>query len=248
MGLEPGVALLGGVAVLAASFLAGAVGFAHNLIALPLLLLVGLPLSDVVVVNLTVSALVRLVVLARFYRKVDRARVGGLVVAAVPGIAVGTVVLRVVPVSVLEVAAGVAALIAVAALTVLPGGAVPRPATPASVAVAGSLGGFLGATTSLNGVPPALLLARAGASAVNTIADLAAYFLVGNLITMAVLTAAGAGLHAGLVPLLVVWVPVALVGNTVGIRLGRGLAPRAFRGLTLLVIVVSGLASLLRSL
>jgi uncharacterized membrane protein YfcA len=248
VGLEASVAVLGGVAVLAASFLAGAVGFAHNLVALPLLLLVGLPLPDVVVVNLTVSALVRTVVVARFRREVDRARAGGLVLAAVPGIALGTAVLRVVPVRVLEVAAGVATLLAVAALTASRQRTVARPATPGTVALAGALGGFLGATTSLNGTPPALLLARARASATSTIADLAVYFLVGNAITLVVLTVAGTGLHAGLLPLLTVWVPVAVLGNTLGIRLGRGLAPEAFRRLTLAVVVVSGLVSVLGNL
>jgi uncharacterized membrane protein YfcA len=247
-GFDPAVALLGGLVVLGAAFLAGAVGFAHNLVALPLLLLVGLPLPDVVVVNLTVSALVRVVVVTRFRRDVDRRRAGGLVLAAVPGIAAGTLVLAVVPVPVLEVAAGITALVAVAAMTLLPTPAGPWEAGRGHVAAAGALGGFLGATTSLNGVPPALLLARARATATSTIADLAAYFLVGNAITLALLTAAGTGLRADLVPLLAAWAPIALVGNTLGVRFGRGLAPEAFRRLTLLVIVVSGVVSVARNL
>ncbi|MFP5335979.1 MAG: hypothetical protein ACLGIV_11785, partial [Actinomycetes bacterium] len=51
----------------------------------------------------------------------------------------------------------------------------------------GAIGGFLGTTTSLNGVAPALLLTGSRATARTLVADLAAFFVVGNILTLAAL-------------------------------------------------------------
>src|ERR671936_157580 len=53
--------------------------------------------------------------------------------------------------------------------------------------VAGFFGGFLGSSTSLNGVAPVLLLARDKASPRSFLADLAMYFVGANAIGLLVL-------------------------------------------------------------
>lgn len=47
--------LLGAAAILSAALLAGLSGFGYGLIAVPLLLLAGLPLPEIVVVNLALT-------------------------------------------------------------------------------------------------------------------------------------------------------------------------------------------------
>jgi uncharacterized membrane protein YfcA len=49
------VLTLGAIAILIATFLAGIVGFAYGLLALPLLLLIGVPLPVVIIVNLLIG-------------------------------------------------------------------------------------------------------------------------------------------------------------------------------------------------
>jgi uncharacterized membrane protein YfcA len=145
-------------------------------------------------------------------------------------------------------AAGVVTLGAVAAR--LRGS--PQPsrggAGPPLILMAGGLGGFLGVTTSLNGVPPALLLTGDRATARNMVADLAVYFVLGNVLSLLILYQTGHA-HSGWVwSALLVWVPIGLVGNLLGVALGPRMPYAFFRRLTLGVIVASGLASSIQAL
>lgn len=119
----------------------------------------------------------------------------------------------------------------------------PRKSTPSVVVVAGGLGGFLGVTTSLNGVPPALLLTGDRATARSMVADLAVYFVIGNVLTLLVLSQSGQAPSSWVWSALVLWVPVGLAGNLLGVALGPKMAYALFRQLTITVIVASGVAS-----
>lgn len=243
--------LLGALAVWLAAFLGGVVGFAYGLVALPLLLLLGVPLPDVVVINLLVALITRVVVVVRRHADIDRKRAGLLIAGSLPGIVLGIAVRDLVDVRTIQIGAGILTLVAVGAL-------VHRqrlsPLGPESenrravVLTAGGLGGFLGSTTSLNGVPPALLLTGSRASARSLVADLAAYFVVGNVLTLAVLLVSGHPPSPGIWPMLAVWVPVGLLGNFAGIALGPRLPQLLFRRLTLVVIFVSGALSTMQAL
>jgi uncharacterized membrane protein YfcA len=242
--VDPSVLVLGCVIVLAATFLAGVVGFAYGLVALPLLLLVGIPLGDVVVINLVVGLASRISVVARRRNDVNWPRARLLLVGCVPGVLVGIVVRDRCDTDLIQLAAGVVTLVAVAAI------ARNRPAVGASadspatvVLTAGGLGGFLGVITSLNGVPPALLLTGNRAKARTMVADLAVYFVLGNLLTLLILSQSGQAPAQWVWLALLLWVPIGLVGNLVGVGLGPRMPYRLFRRLTIAVIVVSGLAS-----
>jgi len=245
------ILLLGALAVWLAAFLGGVVGFAYGLVALPLLLLLGVPLPDVVVINLLVALITRLVVVVRRHDDIDRKRAGLLIAGSLPGIVLGVVVRDMVDVRTIQIGAGVLTLVAVAALAFRqrssPVG--PQQENKASVVLtAGALGGFLGSTTSLNGVPPALLLTGSRATARSLVADLAAYFVVGNVLTLLILLIGGHPPSAEIWPMLALWVPVGLVGNFLGIALGPRLPQLLFRRLTLVVITVSGALSTTQAL
>lgn len=245
------ILLLGALVVLLAAFLGGVVGFAYGLVAFPLLLLLGVPLPDVVVINLLVGLITRLVVVARRHADIDRRRAGLLIGGSLPGVLLGLVVRDALDVRTIQIGAGVLILLAVAAL------AYRQRSTPVGpqrqnkavvVLTAGALGGFLGSTTSLNGVPPALLLTGSHATARSLVADLAAYFVVGNVLTLLILVLSGHSPSAGVWPMLALWVPVGLVGNFVGIALGPRLPQLLFRRLTLAVITISGALSTAQAL
>lgn len=242
------VFLLAGLAILIATFLAGVVGFAYSLVALPLLLLIGVPFSEVVVINLVVSLTTRLLVVGQMHADIDRRRAGLLIAGSLPGVGVGLAVRGLVSVQVLQVGAGLLTLLAVAALVLR---TMPRQATRArcrTVLAAGGLGGFLGATTSLNGVPPALVLTGSGATTRSQVADLAVYFVVGNTLTLLALALSGHVPLPATVPVLAIWLGLGLLGTASGSQLGHRLPQNVFRRLTLLVIFVGGAMSTLQAL
>lgn len=246
---DPATMLFGGATVLTATFLAGVVGFAYGLVALPLLLVVGVPLSDAVAVNLAVGLTTRVFVLARRHADVDRRRALHLIAGSVPGVGVGVIARNVAPARAIQLGAGLLSLVAVTAIAARRSQrSSGSPARNGTTLTAGALGGFLGVTTSLNGIPPALLLTGRGASARSMVADLAAYFVFGNLLTLFALTQSGHAPSRWVWSALAVWVPVGIIGNRLGTDLGPRLPHAFFRRLTMLVIIASGVASTIQAL
>jgi uncharacterized membrane protein YfcA len=238
---SPGVGALaaGAVSVMLASFLGGVTGFGYALVATPLLLLAGFSLPFVITANLTLALVTRVSIAYRFRAAVTPRRVAALVLGSVPGLWIGTRVLTTVDASAIKLAAGVLVMVVAVVLARSLGAPPPRPVRGAPVA-AGFAGGFLGATTSLNGVAPVLLLARDKAAPRSFIADLAVYFVASNAIALLVLAAGGAVSHRALFPAALLWLPGSLLGNLVGSSLGPRLPERAFRRLTLVIVFVAG--------
>lgn len=231
--------IVGALSVFVASFLGGVTGFGYALVATPLLLLIGFPLPFVVTANLSLALVTRISIAYRFRAHLTPARAMALVAGSVPGLWLGTQVLTRVDEAAIKVGAGAlvmaTAVLLARSLTAPP----PRPVPGAPVA-AGFAGGFLGSTTSLNGVAPVLLLARDKAAPHSFIADLALYFVVSNGIALALLGAEGALAGRALFPAFVLWLPGSLAGNWIGASLGPRLPEGLFRRLTLAIVFVAG--------
>lgn len=231
--------LLGAGSVFAAALLGGITGFGYGLTATPLLLLLGFPLPYVVTANLTLALITRVPVAVRFRDAVWPRRALLLVAGSVPGLWLGARVLAGVDEQTIKVAAGV--LVMAAALLLLRSREAPAPRPlPGAPAAAGFAGGFLGATTSLNGVPPVLLLARDQAAPRAFIADLAVYFVASNAIGLALLQASGSLAAAALFPACLLWLPGSLAGNALGVTLGPRLPEALFRRVALGIVLVAG--------
>lgn len=229
--------------ILVASVLGGAAGFATSLLSTPLLLLAGLDLPSVVVVNLSATLVSRLVVVVRDRSYIDVSRVVPLALGVVPGAWLGAMVISSLDPWVLHLGAGV--LIAGLGLVLLltPRVSGGRPARRGVRVGAGLAGGFLATSTSLNGPPVAILLGREGLEPRRFIADLAAYFVVGNTVSLIIL-----GVH-GRIPVDLLWpgLPVlivaAVVGNQVGRRLTARVSAASFRLVTCVLVIVSGVVT-----
>ena len=234
------VLIVGGLLVAGAALLAGTSGFGLALVAAPALLLCGFSLPFVVTVNLLVSLATRVPVAWRLRDAIDRRRVALLVGGAVPGLWIGSRTLGTVDVQELKRAVGVVIALAAVALALSEGHEPPR--VRGLPVAAGFAGGLLGTTTSLIGVPPALLLTHRRLPARGFIADLALYFVATAALGLAVLGAEGqlssdAG-HAFLW-----WLPGVLVANAFGTSLGLRLPAATFRRLTLGVAFVAGVVT-----
>jgi hypothetical protein len=232
------VLVLGGFLVAAVALVAGTSGFGFGLLATPLLLLSGFSLPFVVTLNLLMTVAARASVVARLRRSVDPKRAALLVGGSVPGLYLGARILGGVDERALRIGAGVAVMAAAAAILYaerhpprLPGRAAPI--------TAGFLGGLLGTSTSLLGIPPALLLARQRLAAASFIADMGVYFVVTGTLGLAALAAAHElELDAG--SAFLYWLPGVLVANALGTTIGLRLPQRAFRLGTLTLAFAAG--------
>jgi len=201
-----------------------------------------------VTANLALAVLTRVSVVYRFRKDVDRRRTALLILGSVPGLYAGTRILTGVDRSLIRLATGLIVMLVTLLLArslarspaAPPPPRVPGAGRPLAAAVAGFLGGVLGTTTSLSGVPPVLLLARERAAARSFQADLATYFVVANTIALALLSARGALAREALFPAAALWLPGALLGNFAGVALGTRLPERAFRWLTLAIAFTAG--------
>lgn len=236
--------ILGGIAVGVASFAGGATGFGFGLICTPLLLLVGYPLPFVVTSNLALSLVTRISVVYRLRAHVTASRVAVLIAGLIPGLVAGIWILGSVGTRALTIVAALVVVFSALLLARAVDAPPPRP-LPGGRLAAGFLGGALGATTSLSGVAPALLLAREKSRPASFIADLAAYFVASCAILLGGLAASGEISTDALYPAFVVWLPVSLAGNALGVVAGTRLPERLFRRVVLAMLVVCGVIAAL---
>lgn len=220
----------------------GVTGFGSSLVTTPFLLLLGVPLPLVVTANLTLVIATRVGVAMRWHTHITPRRPLLLVLGSIPGLYLGTVLLTRVDGATLKRTAGIVILLAVSAQV----WNARRPQTapiPGATLVAGLLGGILGVTTSLNGVPPAILLARDRLAPRAFQADLAVYFIASNALALALLAVRGRFVTAAFLPL-VLWLPVALLGNIVGGSIGTRLPDRTFHTLTYVIVFLAGVITI----
>jgi uncharacterized membrane protein YfcA len=216
----------------------GTSGFGLALVATPALLLCGFSLPFVVTVNLLVSLATRVPVAWRLRGATDRRRVALLVGGAVPGLWIGSRTLGTVDVHELTRVVGVVIALAAVALA-LPARHQPSPRVRGLPVAAGFAGGLLGTTTSLIGIPPALLLTHHRLPARGFIADLALYFIATAAIGLVILGVEGQ-LSGDAARAFVWWLPGVLVANAIGTNLGLRLPAATFRNLTLALAFVAG--------
>lgn len=239
------VLVLGACGVFVACTVGGLVGFASSLLLLPVLLLLDVPLPEAVALNLTLAVLTRLPSVVALRRHVDRRRTATMLLGSMPGSALGLVVVRVVPAPALEVGAGVLVLLSGLYLVRVPRRSLASTSPGDGVtALAGACSGMLGVTTSLNGVPPAVLLARSGATVQTRLADLTFYFVVGNCLTLVLLSIIGGLSTTQGSTTLITWLVAGLSGNIAGLWLAERIELAVFERLTTWLVLLSGVVAL----
>lgn len=249
--VRPVVLILGAVGALACYTVGGLVGFASSLLYLPVLLVLGVPLAEAVALNLVMAVLTRLPTVVSLRGHIDTRRTTAMLAGTVPGIGAGLLLAGGVPSGVLEVGAGLAVL--ASGLHLLRARACPAPVETRSTTgrqalLVGTGSGVLGVTTSLNGIPPAVLLARSGAPVKTRLADLSAFFVVGNCLTLAALALAADVPVVAASPETVAWLLAGMVGNAFGLRLADAIDQHRFDDLTIGLVLLSGSASLVGAL
>lgn len=226
------------VAIMAAgAVLQGAVGFGSNLIASPLLLLVDdsfVP-APVVVASLVLNALMIL----REGRASFDPTVNTAMVGQVPGALVAGLVLASLPERHLSLLFAGLVLVAVG---VSVAGWHLRP-TRRTLAGAGVAAGFMGTISGIGGPPIALVYQRASGPTLR--ATLSRFFLVGGIVSLAVLAASGRIDGDTLVACAVV-IPASAAGFAVSTPLARRLDRGSIRPFVLGLSALAAVAVLVR--
>ena len=169
-----------------------------------------------------------------------------VLLAAVPGLALGAVALALLPKSALQVLVGLVVLGAAARQlrARLSGPAAAAPLKASAAAAAGLASGALTTSISVSGPPLVLWLESRGLGPAELRATLAACFLALNLAGGAVLLAAAGTDRAVPLGVLLPLLALVLVGHLAGTRALRGLDPHRFSLAVLGLVGLTGAASI----
>ncbi|MET0973920.1 MAG: sulfite exporter TauE/SafE family protein [Thermoleophilaceae bacterium] len=241
---------LAAIAALVGAFIQSATGFGFALVLSPALFAVLEP-EEAVGTMLVLGLALNLLVLVEGGWHADWRRMAPMLVAALPGLVVGVVLLSALSKEALQVIVGLA-VIAAGAWQLLArraaSGERRRTELPAAAGWAvGFLSGTLTTSISVSGPPIVLWLEARGVRPAEFRATLAASFLALNLAGWVVLVAAeGSGsLDAGVAaPLL----GLVLSGHVLGALAFRRLDPERFFGIALALVLCTGAASLVAGL
>jgi uncharacterized membrane protein YfcA len=231
--------LIGGIAALLGAVVQSSVGLGVSLVAAPIVTMVFPSLMPGAL--LVVAAVLPLATLAQEIRHVDVRGLGWAFAGRVVGTVAGVWVVATVPSRVLGVLVGAVVLAALAVTA----WAASVPRNPATLTTAGLVAGATGTASSISGPPIALLYQRESGPTVR--ATLAMFFMVGALLSMAMLAAVGhlpaRQLTAGLE-----LTPFVLAGFLVSGPLRRFLDDGRLRTGILVVVGLSAVSLILRSL
>jgi uncharacterized protein len=233
-------------ALLVAVALQAATGFGFALLAGPSLYSVMAP-AHAVALLLILGLCVNVLVLAAERRPlaVDWQGLRPAMLAALPGLPIGAVLVRALPADALRIAIGVI-VCALVAHRLLRRAVAERPAPGrAAAAVAGLAAGVLTTSTTTNGPPLALWLGGRGLQPAAVRDTVSAAFLMLDLVGIGVVLAV-VGAHRALAE--AVWlpalIPVVLVGHLAGSWLFRRLPAHRYDQLLLLAVAVAGAVSI----
>lgn len=236
--------ILASVVVLFAAFVRGVAGFGMGLVMTPILLFI-LPPKSVVVIGLLLALLSNLLVLRYGFRNVHPKKIIPMVAGGLMGIPLGTWIITVIAPSALKVLIGGVTVFFAIPLALGFTKAFTREKLAGSVS--GFLSGVLTTSTSLGGPPVALFMHNQNWPKEEIHSNLSAFFLVNTSCSLIALATSGL-IDAQILKSAAILAPALLIGVGLGIVVFRRVNPRFFRGLTLVVIVGTGIMGILSGL
>ncbi|MNN13317.1 Sulfite exporter TauE/SafE [compost metagenome] len=237
--IVPGVLI-----ILLAGFVQGVTSFGFALISLPLLTLF-LPLQQVVPLIVILSLLTNIAILFNCYKHVIIHRIGLLVLSGIAAVPLGSYLLIYVNEAVLKVFAG--AFIALVAVFMLMGKTYPVRNEKLAFVSVGLASGLLNGSISLSGPPVALFLSNQGTDKQTFRANLTVYALILNVFTISTFLYNGL-LNRAVASALSWMIPAMIVGVVLGIWTGSKINEKIFKRLVLVLIMVSGVWTIVTGL
>ncbi|MCY4437322.1 MAG: sulfite exporter TauE/SafE family protein [Chloroflexi bacterium] len=232
--------LLGGMVTFFAATVAGMTGFGYGLVSVPLLMVV-LPPRVVVPAVTTHILLLSLLILLEVIKKVDVRRIWPLMLTGLFGLPLGIYVLLALSESALRAITGV--VIVLFALALLLGLNLEIKNEKLALAPVGIASGLLASGIAMAGPPVILFFSNQGMLKQVFRANLAAYFVFLNTLTIP--AHAASGLITGeVVRFALLFLPTLVAGMVLGSFLSRRVPEVHFRRVVLVVVLCSGLLSI----
>ncbi|MEY9211155.1 sulfite exporter TauE/SafE family protein [Thermobifida halotolerans] len=228
-----------GTAVLVGAAVQSSVGLGLGLVAAPVVAMLDPTLMPGTLLVLT--AVLPLLTIGAEWRSADVRGISWALAGRVVGTVAGVWVVALAEPRTLGLIVGVGVLAAVAASLT----AVRLRPTPGTLSVAGVISGVMGTATSIGGPPVALVYQHESGPRVR--ATLGGYFLVGVVISLVAL-ALGGQLHVREVVAGCALIPFMVAGFALSRPLRRVLSGQHLRTALLVVVVVSGVTLVVRSL
>lgn len=242
--------LLAALAALAGASIQAATGFGFALVLSPALFAVLDP-TEAVATLLALGLVLNVFVLIEDGGHADWRRIAPMLLAALPGLVAGLLLLQALSKEVLQISVGLAvigaAALQISARRAANGRAHPSELPGAAGLAAGFLSGVLTTSISVSGPPIVLWLEGKGVSPGEFRATLAASFLALNLAGGAIVVIAG-GTGAVRLDVVFALLALAVVGHVLGSRAHRRLAGPRFRAVALGLVACTGVASLVAGL
>lgn len=220
------------------SFVQGASGFAFSLISLPLLSLV-MPQEAAVPMLVLLGLPINAVVLFSSRGHADPKRFLPLLVAGTAGTLPGILLLQALPEDPLRLVAG--ATVTITAAVYMAGGRVRLRSERAAMVPVGLLSGILNGLMTFSGPPVIVFLANQEAEKEEFRAGLSLYFLGLNLVSIPMLAFRGM-LGDGLITDTARLLPAAALGSALGAAVSRRIPQKAFRRTVLVLLAVLGVS------
>jgi len=229
---------------LVAGFISGLTGSGFALISVPILILMTSP-KVVVPVILILSVFLNVYVLIEARRWIDLKRIYPLMIAGAVGMPFGTHLLKVLDAEVLKVFIGI--MIVIFALAFLRGFRHEIRNEKIAFAPVGFASGLLNGATAMSGPPVILFFTNQGVAKQVFRANVVAYFLVLNLVTLPYLAVHGL-ITTSVINYSLYLLPAMTIGAFIGIRFSRKVREDNFRKIVLLLVTFAGIASVLSGL
>ena len=226
--------------ILIAGFVQGLTSFGFALVSLPLLMSF-MPFQTVVPIIVILSFLTNMAILYPIRAHVELTRIWPLVISSLVAAPFGAYILLVVEDTTLKAVTGV--FIAVVGMVMLSGLSFPVKKERLAFVPIGITSGLLNGSISLSGPPVVLFLSNQGVDKMTFRANLTAYGLILNVVTVFSFAANGL-LSSGVLHYSSWFVPAMLLGVLIGVKAASLLNEQTFRKITLGLIILSGLWTL----
>ncbi len=238
------ISLLSFLVIFAAGVVQGLTGFGFALVSAPLLSVLMEPRLAIPII-ITHGSFITLLLLPDVWGWIDVRMVTPLAISGLIGIPIGAYLLRIIEGDILRVLVGFLVILFSPLLLLGVKGA--RSSKGWMVIPIGFLSGLLGGSTTMSGPPVILFLAHRGVEKRVFRASLIAYFTLLGIAAIPTYILNGL-INAHTVRWIILLMPSMALGAVLGAKLSHRVAEENFRRFTLLLVMASGLLSILTGL
>jgi uncharacterized membrane protein YfcA len=225
-------------------FVQGTTGFGFALTSMPLLTVL-ISLHTVVPIMVVFGLFANFLILVKMWSYVNFKKIWVLIVSSIIAAPIGTYVLLIIEQNILKLIVGF--IIVLFALALWKGYSVKIKNEKLALIPVGFSSGLLNGSISLMGPPVVLFLTNQGEDKTTFRANITAYALILNLITITSFSMGGL-IDKEVITYIISFSPALILGTFIGIKIGNNVKQALFKKFTLLLIIVSGLSAIFTAL